>query len=232
VLRRITDRSGEVFVLHLEFQVVDEPDMVFRMADYAVMLTRQYRLPLRQYVVYLGSKPPRMPDRLEAGLNRFQFVMVDLRKTDYRRFVSAPNAAEVLLSILADFGTQPPERVVTAIVQRVEELTEGPLLFQQRMNQLRILAQLRNLQPLIDEVIEHLLKHCKEENDILYLRGQRKGKEEAEASLQQMRQQKKEQQEETVRGMVTKTSLDSETIADIAKVSLAFVERVRKSLAN
>lgn len=194
--------------------MVDEPDMVFRMADYAVMLVWRYRLPLRQYVVYLGSKPPRMPDRLDAGLNRFQFTLVDLRKTDYRRFIGAPNAAEVLLSILADFGTQPPERVVTDIVQRMEVLTESPMRFQQRMNQLRILAQLRNLQPLIDEVMEHLLKHFKEENDVLYIRG------------------RQHEKRHMVSNLLTQTDLDVKTIARIAEVTQKFVREVKSSLSN
>jgi predicted transposase/invertase (TIGR01784 family) len=51
VLKKITDKNGETFVLHIEFQVKDEPEMVFRMADYFIMLLRRYKLPVRQYVI-------------------------------------------------------------------------------------------------------------------------------------------------------------------------------------
>lgn len=86
------------------------------------------------------------------------------------------------------------------------------------MSQLRILAQIRNLQPLIDEVMEHLLKHFKEENDILYIRGRRH---EAEAQKRQV-----------VTNLLTQTDLDVKTIARIAEVTQKFVRDVKSSLSN
>lgn len=82
------------------------------------------------------------------------------------------------------------------------------------MNQLRILAQLRNLQPLTDEVMEHLLKHFKEESDVLYLRGIRHGKRQMVANL------------------LTQTNLDVKTITRIAEVTQKFVKEVKNSLTN
>lgn len=37
-LKRITNTQGEIFVLQIEFQVVDEPTMIYRMLDYYAML--------------------------------------------------------------------------------------------------------------------------------------------------------------------------------------------------
>src|SRR5438445_11165733 len=53
VLKKVSDDSGRTFVLQIEFQSADEPDMVFRMADYYIMLLRRYRIPVQQYVIYL-----------------------------------------------------------------------------------------------------------------------------------------------------------------------------------
>jgi hypothetical protein len=36
VLKKVIDKKGETFVLHIEFQVKDEPKMVFRMAEYHI----------------------------------------------------------------------------------------------------------------------------------------------------------------------------------------------------
>src|ERR1700743_3673652 len=47
VLKKITDRKGETFVLHIEFQVKNEPKMVFRMAEYFIMLLRRYEFSVR-----------------------------------------------------------------------------------------------------------------------------------------------------------------------------------------
>src|ERR1700749_1088388 len=53
VLKKVTDKKGETFVLHIEFQVKDEPKMVLRMAEYFIMLLRKYGLPVRQCVIYI-----------------------------------------------------------------------------------------------------------------------------------------------------------------------------------
>lgn len=155
-----------------------------------------------------------MRDSLEAGLNSFRYTLVWLQQVGYETFLKAANSGEVLLSILASFGNHSPHRAVEAIVHRVEETAAGPLAFQQRMSQLRILAQIRNLQPLIDEVMEHLLKHFKEENDILYIRGRRHEK------------------RQIVLNLLTQTELDVKAIARIAEVTQKFVKEVKNSLPN
>ena len=43
VLKRVKDADGHTYVLHLEFQVADEKEMVFRMAEYSIMLLRKYK---------------------------------------------------------------------------------------------------------------------------------------------------------------------------------------------
>ncbi|HAA15917.1 MAG TPA: hypothetical protein DCE41_31085, partial [Cytophagales bacterium] len=63
-VKRVTDTNGATFILHLEFQSTNEEEMRFRMAEYAGLLIRKYRLPLRQHVVYLGQRPPTMETEL------------------------------------------------------------------------------------------------------------------------------------------------------------------------
>ncbi|GAB2593298.1 hypothetical protein [Spirosoma areae] len=67
-LKRIRDVNGKTFILHLEFQVADDPDMIYRMGEYCVMLARIYRLPVRQYVLFMGDKLPKMPTELTMGI--------------------------------------------------------------------------------------------------------------------------------------------------------------------
>ena len=47
-LKKVTDSAGNTYVLHVEFQLEDEKEMVYRMAEYKVMLMRRYRLPVHQ----------------------------------------------------------------------------------------------------------------------------------------------------------------------------------------
>lgn len=55
VVRKVKDEHNNTFLLHLEWQSGNDKDMVYRMAEYSVMLQRKYRLPVEQYVIYLGE---------------------------------------------------------------------------------------------------------------------------------------------------------------------------------
>jgi len=51
-LKKVTDTKGDTYVLHLEFQIADEKEMVYRMVEYCAMLMRKYKLPVKQYVIF------------------------------------------------------------------------------------------------------------------------------------------------------------------------------------
>ncbi|WP_285009850.1 hypothetical protein [Pedobacter faecalis] len=36
-LKKVTDSAGDIYVLHLEFQVANEVEMVYRMAEYSII---------------------------------------------------------------------------------------------------------------------------------------------------------------------------------------------------
>lgn len=60
VLKKITEADGNSFVLHIEFQVADEADMVYRIAEHYLRLRRKYKLSVRQYVLFVGPEQPKM----------------------------------------------------------------------------------------------------------------------------------------------------------------------------
>lgn len=98
VLKKVTDANGNVFVLHLEFQVTDEKQMPFRMAEYYIMLLRRYELPVRQYVIYLGEGLPGMKDHIRSNFLHFQYQLIVFSAIDYRQFqrmISRKNATSV-----------------------------------------------------------------------------------------------------------------------------------------
>lgn len=83
VLKKITDKGGETFVLHVEFQVANESEMVYRMAEYYIFLLRRYQLPVRQYVIYLGEGLPRMKDHLLTEQMQYKYRLIALSGIDY-----------------------------------------------------------------------------------------------------------------------------------------------------
>jgi hypothetical protein len=61
LLKKVKDSTGKVFILHIEYQVKNENEMVYRMAEYQIMLLRKYSLPVEQFVLFMGAGKASMP---------------------------------------------------------------------------------------------------------------------------------------------------------------------------
>ncbi|MCI4624986.1 MAG: PD-(D/E)XK nuclease family transposase, partial [Candidatus Magnetoovum sp. WYHC-5] len=59
----LKDGSQEIY--HIEFQVTNDNNMGYRELRYWVYLRQVYKLPVKQYVVYIGKKPLKMKSTLE-----------------------------------------------------------------------------------------------------------------------------------------------------------------------
>lgn len=209
-LRIITDPACQKFILHLEFQVDDYAKMVYRMVDYWGLLKARYGLPVRQFVIYIGSGEPKMKTVLSEDGNYFQFGLINITQFDYTRFLTSPNPEEVLLAVLSDFGGQDPETALTQIVQRLEETTPDQRTFQKHMRQLRVLSKLRKLDLKFDDMIQNMAQYIDAENDYLVINAKNK----------------------FVENMLRKLDLDVEQIADLAGVSVEFVKNVQQKLSE
>ena len=75
VLKRVTDTNGDTFVLQIEFQVVDEPEMVYRMLEYKAMLLRKYKIDVEQFVIYIGKGSPKMTTQFKSKGIDFEYQL-------------------------------------------------------------------------------------------------------------------------------------------------------------
>lgn len=220
VLKKVTDKKGETFVLHIEFQVKDEPKMVFRMAEYFIMLLRKYELPVRQCVIYIGAGVPAMTDHIHSGPMNFRYQILALSAVDYRLFLRADNPEEKILAILADFGGKDPKRIIENIAHQVIIASKGPFSKLRHIQQLRILAQLRNLVSDNLEIMDSIANYISEEKDILYRRGEKKG----------MKKGMEKEKESFVKNLLLNTDFTVAKIAGLANATEAFVKKVKKTL--
>jgi hypothetical protein len=218
VLKKVTDTKGDTFVLQIEFQVRDEPKMVYRMAEYFIMLERKYELPIKQFVIFLGSDNPKMPTELDRDRLKFSYPLVSLSTLDYHIFLNSDKPEEIILGILANFKGEKPEIALKQILVRVKETTKGDFSLNRYFNQLRVLAQLRNLELNLKNAMDSIAEYIKEERDVLYLRGIDKG--------QQTEQMK------VVTNLIQKLNLPFEQIADIAGTTVDFVKSVHRQLTG
>ena len=215
-LKKIIDDKGNTFVLQIEFQVKDEDEMVYRMGEYYFMLERKYKLPVKQFVIFLGSDNPKMPTELDRERLKFSYPLVSLSTLDYHIFLNSDKPEEIILGILANFKGENPENALKQILVRVKETTKGDFSLNRYFNQLRVLAQLRNLELNLKNAMDSIAEYIKEERDVLFLRGLDKG--------QQTEQMK------VVTNLIQKLNLPFEQIADIAGVTVDFVKSVHRQL--
>jgi phage terminase large subunit len=188
------------------------------MAEYYVMLERKYELPVEQFVIYLGESRPHMAAYLDSRHMKFNFPLIWFADLDYTIFLSSERPEEVVLGILADFKGNSPEKVLEQIIRRIEETAVGDFPLRRYFRQLRVLAQLRNLeQNLKDLAMDSIAKFVSMERDAAYMVGLDIGEEKAE--------------ERIVRNLLAKMSLSSEQIADIVGVSVEFVESVKQKIS-
>ncbi|GAB4028917.1 RpnC/YadD family protein [Spirosoma gilvum] len=251
-LKRILDRDGNTFILHLEFQVADDPDMIYRMGDYCVMLARTYRLSVRQYVLYMGDKRPKMVTELNTGDSIFRYRLLSFQQYSYQVFLHSDKPEEILFALLADFDRQSPQIVLEQMVNRIYETTTSSLAFERYMSQLRVLVQLRKLQPNLELVMEKLTQYFKEQEDPFFQKGQRLGftlglesgkkaglEEGKKQGIEQGKKQGIEQGEKkgleqgkrlVILNLLSQTSFSVAEIARLTDVSSSFVETIKKEL--
>ena len=212
VLKKVTDTKGDTFVLQIEFQVRDEPEMVYRMLEYYGMLERKYKTPVRQFVIFLGSDNPKMLTELDRERLKFSFPLVSLSTLDYHIFLNSDKAEEIILGILANFKGENPEDALKQILVRIKETTKGDFSLNRYFNQLRVLAQLRNLELNLKNAMDSIAEYIKEERDVLYLRGQER------------------EQMKFVKNLLTETDFSLDKIAKVAGVAVDFVKSVQRQL--
>ncbi len=224
-LKRITDQAGNTFILHLEFQLADDPKMVHRMHSYCAMLLERYELPLRQYVLYLGQLTPRMATFLVISDLSFRYNLVHFQQLDYRLFLSSAIPEEILLAVLGNFSPSDSWEVLTNVLIRLDQTATSSLDFERYITQLRVLVQLRKLRPLFETAMDNLAHYINEQGDPFYVKGERKG---LEKGLQKGLQKG---QRVLVRNLLLETNFSIERIASLTETTVAFVEAVKRGLS-
>ncbi|HEY8968204.1 MAG TPA: Rpn family recombination-promoting nuclease/putative transposase, partial [Puia sp.] len=222
VLKKVTDNGGDTFVLHIEFQSTDEPEMVFRMAEYYIMLLRRYRIPVQQYVIYLGEDIPRMSNRIAAERMQFDYRLITLSAIDYQLFLRAESPEEKMLGILANFRDHDRLEAVAGIVKEVFMASDGDLSRERYLFQLRILGNLRNLQSEINTIMESVAKWWKLERDPFYWKGEQVG----------MKKGEEKKTLEVVKSLLLNTNHTIPEIANLVNVPESFVFEVKTSLQS
>jgi len=142
-LRKVTDSNGNTFIFHLEIQRKNETNMAVQMAHYWIMLHQVHKLPIRQYVLYIGPERMNMPDCLEMPNFSFRYTLMAFSDLPYELFIDSERTEVKMLAILGNMGDADPYDVTERIVRAIDRQPTPVGEKQKRINQLRIIAQLR-----------------------------------------------------------------------------------------
>ncbi|CAM4399561.1 hypothetical protein SAMN06265348_11673 [Pedobacter westerhofensis] len=126
-LKKITDLSGNTYVLHVEFPLKDEKEMVYRMAEYSIMLMRKYQLPIKQYVIFMGDTDPLMRNYLNTDHHKYDFTLIKLSEANFKVFLKSDNPEVKMLGILAKFDRDDSYSAVKSIVDGIQSTAKSDL---------------------------------------------------------------------------------------------------------
>ena len=167
----IDTNTAERKLYHIEFQTADDDTMPLRMLIYWSLYRELYRLPVEQFAIYLGENPPQMPTMLQEENVWFRYRIIAINTIDYELFLNAETPEAIILAILADFKKQDNFAVVGKILSVLRDKIPNKRLLQKYIFQMELLANLRDLQPLISHQITKMSINYDLSKDFRYNQG-------------------------------------------------------------
>ena len=110
---------------HLEFQSDVHLTMLQRLLVYFSLFFEKFRLPIKQYVIYLGTGNWTAETHLSMPNISFHYEVICLNTIDYELFVNSEQPEEIILAILADFKKQDKSKVVQRIIKNLKDKTKN-----------------------------------------------------------------------------------------------------------
>lgn len=128
-LKIITTSEGKRFILQLEFQTANDPEMEYRMAEYKAIVQRKFRFPVRQLVLFLGTDKATMRTNLPKEEQITGYELHILKDQQPEALLASDIAEEVILAVLAKFDDSQAEVILPSVVEKLQRLapTEAEL---------------------------------------------------------------------------------------------------------
>ena len=152
----ITDSLEKRYILHIEFQSNNDRNIVYRIGEYHGMIQRQYKLPVKHFVIFLGDEPMKMEQKLPEDQVYSGFDSISLYNISWKKLINSDVPAEIIMAILGDFQGDSPYLVIKQIYDKLRNsgLVEDEL--KKYLQQLNILSGLRKLNKEITETIVNM----------------------------------------------------------------------------
>ena len=168
----------DAFILQLEIQSANDPNMVRRMLLYRAMLIFKHGLPVYQIVWYTGSEPLRMENCYDDEMQcNAEFELVDIRQHSAAARLSANDPDEILLAILSGYEGKAPTEILNQTVQRLRSVIADKGILSEYLRRLLIFSKSRNLYNETLKIVHMLDVNMKPEEDLAYIYSQKRAEE-------------------------------------------------------
>ena len=219
-LKKIIDKDNNVFLLQLEFQTNDDKEMVYRMAEYKAILQRKFKCPVKQFVIYLGNKPPKMKTELPEQEKITGFVLKNISELNIQQTINSEVPEEIILSILSDYPKSNASEIIKSIILKLKNAVNNPSELNRYIQQLLILSRLRNLEVETKKQVDDMPITYDITKDGLYNEGIEKG-------IEKGREENREKLEIVILKALKSKVLNITQIADLFDVEIDYVLKIQ-----
>lgn len=220
-LRHVVMPDGQAFLLHLEFQTEDHKQMHLRMAEYRAMLQLAHQLPVRQYVIYLGQTPTKMPNKLPEAYQILGYDLISFNQLQAQDFLKSDSPDEIVFAILSRDTEQPSKQIVSRILERLHSLNLSSDELKKYLNYLLTLGQLRKLEHQVKQQVHAMPITIDITQNEIYKEAL------AEGLAKGLEKGLDEGKKQAVEGLLKSTNLSPEDIAHALSVSLEWVLEIK-----
>ncbi len=171
----ITEENGKVYLLHIEFQVTNDPNMPYRMLRYWVFITETYKKPVKQCLFYVGKELLKMSNKISATEISYEYEIIDFRDIDCNTFLNSNNPKAIVISILCDYKGRDVTIFIREILERIRSTVKEETLRSKYIRQLEVLSRLRGIEDKFCEEVDNMAIVLDIEGDYRFRQGREKG---------------------------------------------------------
>ena len=163
-------------ILHLEFQVKNDPDMHWRCYHYFGSISQRWpKAEVIQVVIYLGNGPMNMVTSIDRPTCKFHYEIINLQEVPAEVFLDSPKDAERMLAAVAK--SEDPRATLRQIMTSWKGLSESEV--RELVERLRTLSQLRDQEIMFVEEIKSMPFELDVTESVVYKMGKERARRQA-----------------------------------------------------
>jgi len=227
----VETETGEKFLLHLEFQLKDDKDMIYRAAEYHGIALRRKHLRIEHIIIFLGKGESKMLTTLPDSQVFKGFEIINIHSLEVNELLSSQIPEVVLLAILSQFPKEKVDIVLRLILQQLIKICKHPNELSKYQKQLIVLARIRKFDYSAIKIINDMTLGYDVANDYLFNKGIAEGREKGIEEGTVLGEEKGKKLK-TIQAIINMHKKDFETdlIAEILNEEVKFIKQIQKEL--